>query len=884
MDWYQPEEVFTKLESNKTGLSSAEANKRLLQHGPNSIAIKKHTSPLTIFVNQFKNMLVLLLLFAAIVSLAISFMNPEEAEFLDAILIFAIVIANALFGFIQEYKAEKTIEALTKMSAPKATVLRDGKEVEIPAEEVVPGDILLLEEGDKVAADGRIIGCFSMYADESMLTGESVPASKKPGSLPKETPLAERSNMVFMNTIITRGKGAVLVVQTGLGTEVGKIAKEISEAPEKVTQFHIEIGDLGKKLSLLTFAILIVIIITEFMLRTGDILFIFMAAVALGVAAIPEGLPAVVTLSLSIATNRMLKQNALMRRLSTVQDLGSVTVICTDKTGTLTENAMTVVRIYVPDKHYDVTGKGFNIQGEFIPREGKDNPLDKDLLLRCATLCNDAHQTEGGKFKGDPTEVAILVSAYKSGLDVEATRKQFQRIGEVSFSGDRKMMSTANSDAQKIYSFVKGAPEVLLSRCNRVLIDGKIKKLSSEDCAFLLKHNTDMASDALRVLAFAYKEKPKSFEEKDMENDLVFLGLMGMIDPPRAGVKDAIIDCRKAGIRVVMITGDNVHTASAIGKQLGFTGASINSDELDKMSHRDIHKIVENVDIYARASPKHKVILLKALQANGHIVCMTGDGVNDAAAIKNSDVGIAMGIRGTEVTKQASDIVILDDNFVTIRNAISEGRGAFDNIRKFVVYLLGANIAEVLIVFVSTVTALGISPKIAVQLLWINLVTDGLPALALGLDPAPKDIMSRKPREKTERMINRPTMYFLGALGLISSVVLLVLYSNILSFGDSIRAYSILFTSFVVIEMTTVYVVRWYYKTDLLSNKWLHLAVISSLILQLFLIYGPFGAMFGVVPLMLGDWAQIGIAMTGYLGLVILLVGLGKIWAARAKK
>lgn len=878
MEWYAipMKELFSQLETNEKGLTTSEATARLSKYGRNSIAIKKHISPLSIFVNQFKNMLVILLIFAAFVSLAISFMNPHEADFLDAILIFTIVIANALFGFFQEYKAEKTIEALSKMAAPRATVLRDGKETEIDAEEVVPGDILLLEEGDKVAADGRLIECFSLYADESMLTGESIPSDKEVGILDEKTPLAEHTNSVFMNSIITRGRGAAVVTQTNLKTEVGKIAKEISDAPEKITQFQIEIEDLGKKVSILTLIILIVIVATEFLLRTGEVLFIFMAAVALGVAAIPEGLPAVVTLALSIATNRMLKQNALMRRLSTVQDLGSVDVICTDKTGTLTENTMTVTRIYIPDSHFDVTGKGLETAGKFIIRGSSDNN-DLDMLMKCAILCNDAHQTEGGKFKGDPTEIAVLIPSYKSGLNVESIREKFKRIGEVSFSGDRKLMSTANTDAHTTYSFVKGAPEVVISRCKKVLVDGKIKKLSNTDRSFLLKHNTTLASDALRVLAFAYKQNPTSFEEEDMESDLVFLGLMGMIDPPRAGVKEAIADCRNAGIRVIMVTGDNIHTAAAIGKELGFAGASINGSELDNMSEQELKRIIEEVDIYARTTPKHKVLLLKALQSNNHIVCMTGDGVNDAAAIKNSDVGIAMGIRGTEVTKQASDIIILDDNFITIRNAIAEGRSTFDNIRKFVVYLLGANIAEVLIIFIATITAIGISPKIAVQLLWINLVTDGLPALALGVDPAPKDVMRRKPREKSERMVNKSTIYFLASLGFSGAIALLALYSHILSLGDAIKGFSVLFTSFVIMEMLTVYVVRWRYKTNILSNKWLHIAVLCSIVLQLLLVYGPFNSMFGIIPLSIDDWLKIALTMCGYLVLVFIAIFLEKL-------
>lgn len=867
MEWHSAplREVLSSLRSDGKGLTRAEAALRLSRHGPNSIQIEKKISPLSIFINQFKNTLVILLLMAALVSLAVSYLNPAESEIIDAILIFAIVVANAVFGFVQEYKAEQSIEALTKMAAPRATVIRDGKEQDIPSEEVVPGDIILLGEGDKVPADARLMECFSLYCDESSLTGESVPAVKKAQDLKEKTPLAERANMAFMNSVVTRGRASAIVVQTGLGTEVGKIAKEISEAPEKVTQFQLEIEDLGKKVSKLTLGILVVIAVTEFLLRTGDILFIFIAAVALGVAAIPEGLPAVVTLALSIATNRMLKQNALMRRLSTVQDLGSVDIICTDKTGTLTENVMTVTRVYLDGKSFEVTGKGLEKKGSFESKDGKVEDLE--TLLRCAVLCNDAHETDG-RFRGDPTEIAVLIPAYKARADVDSIREKYKRTGEVSFSAERKLMSTANRDGGKEFSFVKGAPEIVLSRCTHIMAGGKVRKITPADRTEAEEHNVSMASGALRVLGFAFKESPKSYEEEDMEYGLVFLGLMGMKDPPRTGVREAIEDCRSAGIRVIMVTGDNKFTAEAIGKELRFEGKALTGDELDQMDEKALARAVEEVSIYARTSPKHKVLLLKALQKRGHVVCMTGDGVNDAAAIKNSDVGIAMGIRGTEVTKQASDMIVLDDNFITIRNAVAEGRATFDNIRKFVVYLLGANISEVLIVFIASVTSLGISPKIAIQLLWINLVTDGLPALALGVDPPSKGIMKRKPREKGERIVNADTFYFMVAIGICATISLMAMYAFELGKGEAMRAQTLLFAIFVVFEMAAVYLVRWRYKYSLASNKWLHIAVVSSLALTLALLYSPFGAFFGTVPLTMGDWDELLLTVFSFLVLV----------------
>jgi Ca2+-transporting ATPase len=868
MEWHSlsAEETLTQLKTSRNGLSDEQAKERLERHGPNTIVIKKRISPVKIFTEQFKNLLVILLLVAAVISFAISFISPEEGDYIDAILIFAIVMANAFFGFVQEYKAEKTIEELTRMSAPRATVIRNGKEKEVGSEGVVPGDILAIKEGDKVAADARMIESFSLYSDQSMLTGESIPISKWVKKVDGRTPLAERSNMVFMDTVITRGRGMAVVVETGLKTEVGMIAKEIAEAPDKVTQFQVEIQDVGKKVSVVTLVILLIIAATEFFLRTGDILFIFIAAVALGVAAIPEGLPAVVTLALSIATNRMLKQKSLMRRLSTVQDLGAVNVICTDKTGTLTENVMTVTRICITAKCFNVSGRGLDTKGAFTSEDGDAKELD--LLFKCAVLCNDAKR-EGDAFKGDPTETAVLIPAYKAGLKADKIRKEYRRVSEIPFSAERKMMTTINRDGGATYSFVKGAPETILSRCSRIKEGNKVRKLTAKDRKSIMEHNDGMASDALRVLAFAYKKDPKSYAEKDAENGLVFLGLMGMIDPPRIGVKEAVADCRRAGIRVIMVTGDNRYTAEAIGRKLDFEGKVMTGDELDGLSPEQLLKAVEKFDIFARTSPHHKIMLLEALQKNGHVVCMTGDGVNDAGAIKHSDVGIAMGIRGTEVTKQASDMIILDDNFITIRNAISEGRGTFDNIRKFVVYLLGANISEVLVVFFATVSALGISPKIPIQLLWINLLTDGMPALAIGVDPPPEDVMERRPRKKEERMINGDTFYFLVSIGLAATLAIISLYAYTMSFGSTVKAYTMLFTSFVVLEMITVYLVRWRYKSASLSNNWLHMAVAASLILQLVILYTPFNALFMIEPLSLDDWLLIGLNQIGYLVLVM---------------
>lgn len=875
MEWHaiSKNEILKLLDTSEKGLHEEEAAERLIRYGPNSIEIKKKISWLSIFISQFNNLLVIILLCAAFISLGISLLRPGEADIFDAILIFIIVLANAAFGFFQEYKAEQSIEALTRMSAPKARVFRDGREVEIPSIEVVPGDVLLLGEGDKVAADGRMLEAHSLYADESSLTGESVPSEKEDRILSEGAVLAERSNLVFMNSVITRGRGRAIVTQTGLNSEIGAIAKEISEAPEKITQFQIEIEDLGRKVFVITAAILVVIAISQILLQHKDLLFVFITAVALGVAAIPEGLPAVVTLGLSLATNRMLKKHALTRRLSTVQDLGSIDTICTDKTGTLTENVMTVTRIWAPGKGIiEVKGKGHDTR-----KNADQDPalMGKDLvaLMQCALLCNDSRvvREEGRQvFKGDPTEIAILIAAVKSGLDIDAGMGAYPRVGENPFSSERKLMSTINENNKKRFSFVKGAPEVLLGRCDRILggRSGKTKRMSETDRREILSINDSMASSALRVLGFAYKEDPKSATEKDAEGGLIFLGLMGMIDPPREGVKEAIADCRSAGIRVIMITGDNKFTAEAVGRELGFSGKAVTGAELDSMDEGSLERAFAMTDIFARTAPKHKVMILRYLQKGGHVVCMTGDGVNDAAAIKNSDVGVSMGIRGTEVTKQASDMIVLDDNFITIRDAIQEGRATFDNIRKFVVYLLGANISEVLIIFLSSIFGLGIASKIAIQLLWINLVTDGLPALAIGVDPAQIGVMQKMPRKKEDRIIDPRTLFTVLSIGICSTAAIFAAYSYSLSHDSATEAQTILFTSLVFMEMLIVYVVRWRYATQILSNKWLHLAVASSLILQLIILFTPAGTYFGVIALGMDDWTIIGASLVLFLALL----------------
>ncbi len=854
------EEVLKKVQSSKKGLSDGEARKRLDLFGYNRLEQRKKTSALKLFLDQFNNALVIILLVAAAISFAISYL--EHGEYLDSILIVTIVFANAIFGFIQEYKAEKTIETLSKLAAPKARVLRNGKEEHLASELVVPGDILIIREGDQIAADARIIESNSLYVDESSLTGESVPVEKGECILKKEIPLAERKNMVYMGTIATRGKAIAVVTHTGMKTEMGKIAKEIVDAPKKVTRFQEEIEVLGKKILYITVLLLGVISAVELAVKGSPLLVVFTTAVALGVAAIPEGLPAVVTFALSIATNRMLKQQVLMRKLSTIQNLGSVDIICTDKTGTLTENKMTVVKIETVSNEYVVGGIGYDKYGELEVIE--TDRIALELMLKAAVLCNDAKEQEG-EFIGDPTEIALLFPAYKLGWDVDELRTKEKRLDEIPFSSERKMMSTLHPD--KLYS--KGAAEAILEKCNRYLEGSKIKKLSKSKKAAFLKQSEKMASSALRVLAFAYKET-KTLEEKN----LIFLGFMGMIDPPRKGVFEALEDCRKAGIKIIMITGDHPLTAKAIGRELGFKGDILTGKDLDELNEVELEEKIKTTEIFARTNPSHKVQILKILKKQKHTVAMTGDGVNDAPALKNADVGIAMGIRGTEVTKQASDMVVLDDNFISIRNAIREGRGSFDNIRKFVTLLLGANSSEIIAIFLISLLPIPLSPKIAVQLLWINLLTDGLPALALGAEEPAKDIMKRKPRPKKEGVLNRDVYYFIGVMGIAEAIAVMSAY--LIYLDDVAKAYTVFFTAFVFYELISVYLVRWRYNSRFFSNKWVHLAMLLSISLQFFVLYGPLQEWFGVVPLSILDLVillSIGLLFSA---VVIILAKLGK--------
>ncbi|MFP4001455.1 MAG: cation-translocating P-type ATPase, partial [Thermoplasmata archaeon] len=665
-------DIYTRLGSSIEGLSHEEVQRRLEEYGKNEIEEEETVSPLKIFLEQFQDFLVWILIAATVISFLVG-------HKIDAYLILTIVLANGIFGFVQDWKAEQSINALKEMASLEAVALREGRKRKINSVDLVPGDVIFVRQGDSVPADARLIEQQNLEVDESTLTGESVAVDKKDDTVEEELELAERKNMIYKETTVTKGRGKAVVVRTGMDTEIGSIATELQKVEDEETVFQREVNDLGKKLGVMILMIC-ASLIPILLFRGSTLLNAFITAIALAVAAVPEGLPAVVTLTLALGMRKMLKRNALVRRLPVIESLGSVDVICTDKTGTLTEGKMVVRKIFFSGKEIEVSG-GYSEEGDFT-FEGKSvDASELEKILEVGALCNDSEISDGEPI-GDPTEIALIQSAQKAGLDKKRLEERYQRIDEIPFSSERKMMTTIHEgEREKDKAFVKGAPEVVLEKCDRYYEDGEIKELDEDKRMEFTKKTEEFADEALRVLAMAYKDltlegdserdKKEEIEElgEEIEQDLIFLGLQGMIDPPREEVKDAIEACRKAGIRTVMITGDNAVTAGAIGDKLGFSGEVVTGRDLEAMSERELREKVKYVDIFARVSPSHKVKILRILKDQGHIVAMTGDGVNDAPALKESDVGTSMGERGTDVAQQASDIVLLDDNFATMKNA-----------------------------------------------------------------------------------------------------------------------------------------------------------------------------------------------------------------------
>jgi len=855
---------------DESGLSAAEATERRDEYGPNEIARGAARSPVDIFLAQFDSWLIWVLLAAAVLSV-------WAGHTVDAVLIAVIVVANGVFGFVQDYRAEQSLESLRELTAPTAVVRRDGGAVEVEAIELVPGDVVELSDGDVVPADGRVVEATGLEVDEAALTGESLPVSKSVEPVEADAPLAERSSMVYKSTAVTRGKAAVVVTATGEDTEVGAIARQLADTEETETPLQAELDDLGRTLGLGVVA-LAALVVPLLWVRGVEPLQTALTAISLAVAAVPEGLPAVVTLTLALGVRRMANEHALVRRLPAVEALGAVDVVCTDKTGTLTEGRMAVSRLWVDDGVVDfdevaggsvdgadgdrsTANGGVTVGGESVTESER-----VDLLLRAGALCNDATAEEG-----DPTERALVTAAADRGVDVVALREAHPRTDEVPFSSERKWMGTVHGDR----AYVKGAPKVVVDSCSRVLTDDGPVELDEAGAQRVRERTRGFADDALRVLAVAYTEDGRGFEgggSGDLDNDLddlVFVGLVGMIDPPRTEVADAIERTRRAGIEVKMITGDNVRTAAAIGDALGLGGDVVDGREIEGLSDAELRERVVEVDVFARASPEHKVRVLRTLQDEDRTVAMTGDGVNDAPALKNADVGVAMGVRGTDVAKQASDVVLLDDNYATIARAVERGRAIFDNVWKFVAYLLSANVAEVAIVFLASLGGYLVLP--AVQLLWINLLTDGLPALALGADPESGDVMERPPREPDQGIVDRSMLGVVGGTGAVTTVVMLGLLALLLDGAGEVDAHvtTMIFTAFVVLEFGKLFVVRWLRETPTLSNRWLFAAVGGSLALQLAVLYTPLSEYFDTVALGVGDWGIVagvlGVALPAYL-------------------
>jgi len=867
---FSVKKTLKELGTSKKGLTEAEAKLRMEKYGPNELEHGKKLSPLIIFLLQFKSIMVYMLLFAVVVSYLLG-------EYIDSAVIVAILIINAVLGFFQEYKAEKAMEALMSLAAPHAVVLRDDKERDIYSRELVKGDIVILNVGDRVPANIRLIESIGLKVDQSHLTGESVSVEKETGAQPGDAGIADRKNIVYMASIITYGKGIGVVTATGMETEIGQIAKNVQEQERETTPLQREISILGRWLAFIVVSLVVILFFIGIIFQ-HDVVEMFMTSVSLAVSAVPEGLPAVITVTLAIGMQRMAKKNAVVRKLSAVQTLGGVTVICSDKTGTLTKNEMTVTKIFDGTKEYEVTGSGYEDKGDFLLNNKKINPENLKLLLKVSALCNNAYLSKEDKccsVVGDPTEGSLLVLASKAGINYLDLKDKYKYLSEISFDSKRKRMSViVRKDGEKFLN-TKGAPDVVLELCSKIIISGKVVELTPAKKVEILKKNEEFAANALRVLAMAYKplpEKTSKYDEK-LENDLIFLGLTGMIDPPRPEVRSAINLCRQAGIRVIMLTGDHITTAKAIGKSIGLFNEdkdiALTSKEVDKMSDADFSKAVNNVVIFARISPENKFKIVKELKNKGEIVAVTGDGVNDAPALKSAHIGIAMGITGTDVSKEASEMVLTDDNFTTIVSAVREGRGIFDNIKKFVKFLLASNADTILEVTAAVMLRWPI-PFLPVHILWMNLVTDGLPALALSMDPPADNVMQRKPRNPKYSLVKEVAVFILFA-GLIDAVASLILYFLslsaegffITSATDALsKARTMAISSAIFYELFFVFNCRdddkgvWSrsFKENFLSNKFLTLGVAGSLIMQLLFIYNPFfNTIFRTTPLALWE-------------------------------
>ena len=838
----------------RTGLTIAEAQARLERDGANRLMSKPQRPAWHLFIDQFKNLLIIILLGAVVLAWAIG-------DLIDAFVILGVVIFNALLGFRQEYRAEQAVAALKRMLAQHATVRRDGVAVEVSRFNLVQGDVVLLDAGSKVPADGRIIVAQGLEIDESTLTGESVPASKTIEVLDDvTTPLAERANMAYMNTIVTRGRAELLVTATGMTTEMGRLATMLTADVEPPTPLQVQLDSLGKQLAVI--AIFVVLAILAAGLWRGEPwVQIVLTSIALAVAAIPEGLPAVVTVTLAIGMHRMARRGAILKRLAAAETLGCATVICADKTGTLTMNQMTARAFFFHGKRFTVNGIGYQAEGTIEAEDTSPNPELRELVLPFG-LCNDAELRDGSVI-GDPTEGALLVLAAKSGLSMDQERARLPRIAEVPFDSQHKFMASFHRDGSLVRVFVKGALEVLLERCNGILTAQGSSSLPKDEHGELLDQGELMARDGLRVLAVASATIPADAFDPEgnlLEHlrNLTFVGLVGLLDPPRAETRDAIALCGQAGIQVKMITGDHKTTASAIAETLGITGCAITGAEIDAMSDAALSEKIESVGVFARVAPEHKVRLVGALQQRGHVVAMTGDGVNDAPAVKHAHMGIAMGVSGTDVTKEAADMVLTDDNFATIIRAVREGRTIFDNIGKFVRFQLSTNIGALLTVGIAPVLGMPV-PFTAIQILWVNIIMDGPPAMALGVDPTRPGIMNKPPRGLRQRLLDGQLLIRLAGFGTIMTLGTLGVLYHALGTGTALHATTLAFTTFVLFQVFNVFNARSgsdsAFTSYLFTNRNLWLALVGVLSLQVVAVHWPPAqTVFSTTALSLGDW------------------------------
>ena len=825
------EEVVNSLDTNiEKGLTSSEAKKRQGIYGTNELEKPQKRSLLLRFLDQFKDAMIIILIIAAVVSIIV-----EPGDWIDSLIIVIVVMMNAILGVVLESHAEKSLESLQELSAPQSKVLRDGVKQTIASKELVPGDIIILETGDMIPSDARLIEAYNLKVDESALTGESVPVEKTTDPISQDVVIGDQTNMVFSSTVVTYGRGKAIVTSTGMKNEVGKIAGMLNASEKELTPLQVKLNEIGKTIGLLCIVICVIVFILE-SLSGISWLESFKTAVALAVAAVPEGLAATVTIVLAVSVTKMVKQHAIIRKLPAVETLGSTSIVCSDKTGTLTQNKMTILKTYLDgDEVKDL-------------EEADSKTID---MLNAFTLCSDA-SIDDGKVLGDPTEVALVEASKKMNFEKKALMEKYPRVGELAFDSDRKMMSVIVKDGDHYVSITKGGPDVILNRCRDV------------DSDQAMTANDEMAKDALRVLAVAvktYDTIPTNITVEEIENDMDFIGFVGMIDPARPEAKEAIRVAKHAGVRTIMITGDHKTTATAIAKDLGILSEGqevISGEELSQMSQEELEKNVEKYSVYARVAPEHKVNIVKAWKSKNKIVAMTGDGVNDAPALKTADIGCAMGITGTDVAKNAATMILTDDNFATIIQSIKQGRGIFDNIQKDVQFLLSSNIGEVLAIFLASIIALinpswgfGV-PLLPIHLLWINLITDALPAFAIGLEPVEDDIMDRKPREKDEGFFANGLMVKVIWQGVMVGLLTLASYSIGQYFSNHEYAMTMAFITMSGAELCHSFNVKSHHSVfnkQVFNNKYLWGATALGLVLQLAIIFTPLSHLFSLVPL-----------------------------------